>query len=153
MKNYRLSGEWGLLIKNYELGITNWKLEIKNRWGMKKDNVIVDKSYKFALRIVKLYKFLCKESNDYIISKQVLRSGTSIGANIEEAVGAQSDRDFVSKLSIAYKEARETHYWLRILRDSEYLNQKFADSIIHDCEELLKIIGSIQKTMKQKINY
>lgn len=120
---------------------------------MKKDNVIVDKSYKFALRIVKLYKFLCKESNDYIISKQVLRSGTSIGANIEEAVGAQSDRDFVSKLSIAYKEARETHYWLRILRDSEYLNQKFADSIIHDCEELLKIIGSIQKTMKQKINY
>jgi conserved hypothetical protein TIGR02436 len=84
------------------------------------------------------------------LSKQILRSGTSIGANIEEAIGAQSEKDFYAKLSIAYKEARETHYWLRLLRDSELLNNEEESSMLDDCEELLKIIGSIQKSLKNK---
>ncbi len=83
--------------------------------------------------------------------KKILRSGTSIGANVEEAIGGQSERDFISKISIAYKEARETHYWLRLLRDAQILDRQHADSIITDCEELLKLSGSILKTMKQKI--
>lgn len=79
---------------------------------MKTDNIVIDKSYKFAIRIVKLYQFLVSEHNEYILSKQILRSGTSIGANVEEAIGGQSSKDFKAKLSIAYKEARETKYWL-----------------------------------------
>ena len=119
---------------------------------MKKDNLIQDKSYAFALRIIKLYRYLCDEKKEFVISKQIVRSGTSIGANIEEAIGGQSDRDFISKLSIAYKEARETHYWLRLLRDSNILEEQHTSSIINECDELLKISGSIIKTMKQKIN-
>jgi conserved hypothetical protein TIGR02436 len=84
------------------------------------------------------------------LSKQILRCGTSIGANIEEAIGAQSEKDFYAKLSIAYKEARETHYWLRLLHDSELLNNEEGSSMLDDCEELLKIIGSIQKSLKNK---
>ena len=118
---------------------------------MKSNNVIQEKSYAFALRIVKLYRYLCDEKKEFILSKQIMRSGTSIGANIEEAIGGQSDRDFLSKLSIAYKEARETHYWLRLLRDSNILEIEHTDSIIIDCDELLKLSGSIIKTMKQKI--
>jgi four helix bundle protein len=81
-----------------------------------------------------------------------LRSGTSIGANIEEAIGGQSEKDFYSKLTIAYKETRETHYWIRLLTDTEYLTKEQSDSILNDIEELLRIIGSIQKTMKSKLN-
>jgi four helix bundle protein len=81
-----------------------------------------------------------------------LRSGTSIGANVEEAIGGQSNRDFLSKMSIAYKEARETHYWLRLLRDSGMLDAKHADSVIEECDELLKLSGSIIKTTKNKIS-
>ncbi len=115
-----------------------------------KENVIQQKSYEFALRIVRLYQYLCNEKKEFVLSKQVLRSGTAIGANIEETIGAQSDKDFIAKLSIAYKEARETHYWLRLLRDSNYLESSHTDSVVNDCDELLKIIGSIQKTMKTK---
>jgi four helix bundle protein len=115
---------------------------------MKTDNVIQQKSYGFALRIVKLYKDLVEEKKEYVLSKQILRSGTSIGANVEEAIGAQSAKDFLSKLSIAYKEARETHYWLRLLRDSETLSRDHAGSLIGDCEEILRISGSIIKTTK-----
>ena len=118
---------------------------------MKADNPIQTKSYGFALRIVKLYRFLCDEKKEFILSKQIVRSGTSIGANVEEAIGGQSNKDFLSKMSIAYKEARETHYWLRLLRDSEILDAKHAESVIQDCEELLKISGSIIRTSKQKI--
>ena len=85
------------------------------------------------------------------MSKQLLRSGTSIGANVEEAVGGQSEKDFLSKMTIAYKEAHETHYWLRLMHDSELIDQAAFESIIHDCDELLKLIGSITKTMKTKI--
>lgn len=113
-----------------------------------KRNVIQEKSYAFALRIVGLYKYLHTEKKEYVLSKQVLRSGTAIGANIEEAIGGQSRKDFVSKLAIAYKEARETHYWLRILSDTGYINGSEAKSLTQDCEELLKIMGSIQKTTR-----
>ncbi len=118
---------------------------------MKSGNVVQGKSYAFALRIVKLYRYLCDEKKEFILSRQIVRSGTSIGANIEEAIGGQSDRDFLSKMSIAYKEARETHYWLRLLRDSDILQNQHTDSIIDDCEELLKLSGSVIKTMKLKI--
>ena len=118
---------------------------------MRKDNVVLEKSYALALRMVKLYKYLMEEKKEFVLSKQILRSGTSIGANIEEAMGAQSEKDFLSKISIAYKEARETKYWLKLLNDSEYLEEKQAQSLFQDIEEMLKLLGSIQKTMKQKI--
>ncbi|MEE9411818.1 MAG: four helix bundle protein [Methylococcales bacterium] len=117
-----------------------------------KDNIIQDKSYAFTLRIVKLYLYLNNEKKEYTLGKQILRSGTSIGANVEEAIGGQSDKDFLAKNSIAYKEARETHYWIRLLSDSGFIKNSEKDSLLNDCEELLKIIGSIQKTMKQKIS-
>ena len=116
---------------------------------MKENNIVLKKTYAFALRIVELHQFLVEDYGEYVLSKQILKSGTSIGANAEEAIGAQSRKDFKSKLSISYKEARETHFWLRLLRDSGYLNPKGAESMIEDCNELLKIIGSIIKTLKK----
>ncbi len=116
-----------------------------------KDNVVQVKSYGFALRVVKLYRWLCEEKKEFELAKQVLRSGTSIGANVEEALGGQSEKDFNAKMTIAYKEARETHYWLRLLHDSGLLEDKAYQSIIADCAELTKILGSINKTMKDKI--
>ena len=112
------------------------------------ENPARDKSYDFALRIIKLYKYLIYEKKEFVLSKQVLKSGTSIGANVEEAIGGQSRRDFLAKISIAYKETRETHYWLRLLRDSNFLKKDVSQSLLRDCEELLKILGSIQKTVK-----
>lgn len=114
-----------------------------------KDNLVRDKSYAFAIRIVKLYKYLCDEKKEFVLSKQLLRSGTSIGANIEEAIGGQSEKDFFAKLTIAYKETRETHYWIRLLTDTDYLTKEQSESVLNDTDELLKIIGSIQKTMKK----
>lgn len=119
---------------------------------MKSENPIQTKSYAFALRVVKLYRYLCEEKKEYVLSKQIVRSGTSIGANVEEAIGGQSSKDFLSKMSIAYKEARETHYWLRLLRDSDILDAKLSETIIGDCEELLKLSGSIIRTTKSKIS-
>ncbi len=89
-----------------------------------------NKSYRFALRIIGLYKFLCDEKKEYVLSKQILRSGTSIGANIEEANAGQTKKDFLAKMSIASKEARETLYWLKLLRDSDYIEEKIAKSLI-----------------------
>lgn len=116
-----------------------------------KENVIQIKSYDFAVRVVKLYQHLSKEKKEFTLSKQLLRSGTSIGANVEEAIGGQSKKDFYAKLTIAYKEARETNYWIRLLRDTNYLKDIEAKSLLKDISELLKIIGSIQKTMRTKI--
>lgn len=116
-----------------------------------KQNIIQEKSYAFAIRIVKLYQYLCSEKNEYVLSKQLLRCGTSIGANVEEAIGGQSDKDFFAKITIAYKEARETHYWIRLLTDTGYLSEKERINLLTDIEEILKIIGSIQKTMRKKI--
>lgn len=115
---------------------------------MKTDNVIQIKSYAFAIRIIKMYKYLCENKKEFVLSKQLLRSGTSIGANIEEAIGGQSGKDFYAKLTISYKEARETHYWIRLLKDTDYLSMDEANSLLKDTEELLKIIGSIQKTLR-----
>ncbi|NVK09391.1 MULTISPECIES: four helix bundle protein [Tenacibaculum] len=115
---------------------------------MKKGNIIQEKSYDFAVRTVNLYKHLSQERKEFVLSKQLLRSGTSIGANIEEAIGGQSRKDFYAKLTIAYKEARETHYWIRLLKDTGFLSKDTAQSFLNDTEEILKIIGSIQKTIR-----
>lgn len=115
---------------------------------MKTENIIAEKSYAFSLRIIEVYKKLTKEKNQFVIGNQLLRSGTSIGANVEEAIGAISRKEFIAKLQISYKEARETHYWLRLLRDSNDLDAKNAKALINDCEEILKILTSILKSTK-----
>lgn len=132
--------------------LINYELRIRELRIMKKDNIVQIKSYAFAVRVVKACQYLNNEKKEFVLSKQLLRSGTSIGANIEEAIGGQSDKDFFAKLTIAYKEARESHYWVRLLKDTDYLNQEEANSLINDVEELLRIIGSIQKTMRENRN-
>ena len=117
---------------------------------MSKQNVIVEKSYNFGLRTVKLYIYLRKNKVERELLIQFLKSGTSVGANVEEAEGGQSLNDFIHKIGIAYKEAREAHYWLRLLRDSELLELKLANSFIQEAEELKKILASILKTSKAK---
>lgn len=116
---------------------------------MKEDNLILKKSYAFAVRIINVYKQIATEKKEFVLTKQLLRSGTSIGANAEEAVGGQSRKDFHAKLCIAYKEARETLYWIRLLTDTEYIDKQLSESLLFDNEELLKIIGSIIKTIRQ----
>ncbi|MDD5528262.1 MAG: four helix bundle protein [Patescibacteria group bacterium] len=117
---------------------------------MKEDNAALDKSYKFAIRTVRLYQYLTGEKREYVLSKQVLRSGTSIGANTEEAVGGFSRKDFIAKISIAYKEARETKYWLRLLKDCGYLEKIFFDSIFNDCDELCRILAQTLITSRKQ---
>jgi four helix bundle protein len=114
-----------------------------------KENLLLEKTFAFAIRIVETYRSLVDDRREYVLAKQLLRSGTSIGANAEEAVGAQSRPDFISKLSIAYKEARETNYWLRLLLATGYLDVATANSLVADCDELLRIIGKIQITTKR----
>jgi four helix bundle protein len=98
---------------------------------------------------VKLYKYLIEKKKEFVLSKQILRSGTSIGANVEEALGGQSRADFIAKLAVAYKEARETHYWIRILRDTNYITNRQASSILEDIDSILKIIAKIQISTKK----
>lgn len=112
----------------------------------KEDNIIVSKSMDFALRCVTLYKFLCEKDGNYIIGKQLLRSGTSIGANVREALRGQSKADFGSKMNISLKEASETEYWLELLRDSDYITKAQAESMLSDCIALIKLLTSIVKT-------
>ena len=119
---------------------------------MAKYNILQEKSFAFAVRIVKLYKYLCEEKKEFVLSKQVLRSGTSIGANIEEAIGGQSDKDFLSKISISYKEARETIYWLKLLLATNYILPEQAESMLHDADEICKILAKIKKTTTDKIS-
>ncbi len=116
---------------------------------MKNSNVIVDKSYSFALNIVKLCFGIQKEKREFVLSRQLLKSGTSIGANVEEAVGGISKADFLAKMQIAYKEARESHYWLRLLKDSSILEEQNSLKMINDCEELIRILIAILKTGKK----
>jgi len=113
-------------------------------------NQISDKSYQFAVQIVKLYQWLCEEKREYHLSKQLLRSGTSIGANVEEGIGGISKRDFRAKMSISYKEARETKFWLRLLKDTGYLDDKSFKTHFKDCDELSRILYSIIKTSGPK---
>ena len=116
---------------------------------MKTDNLIVGKSKAFALRIIKLFKYLRGEKNEYILSKQLLWSGTSIGANVREATRAQSKADFNAKIAIALKEAEETAYWLELLFEGEFLEKEAFASIYSDCNEVCKILMSISKTGKE----
>jgi len=117
---------------------------------MKSNNIIQEKSFAFAIRIVNLNKHLITEKKEFILSKQLLRSGTSIGANVEEAIGAVSDKDFLNKLGIAYKEARESIYWLKLLQATDYITKEEFESIHNDAEEICKILGNIQITMKTR---
>lgn len=114
-----------------------------------KENIIQKKSFEFAIRVVNAYKYLQIEKKEFVLSKQFLRSGTSIGANVEESIGGQSKKDFIAKISIAYKEARETKYWVNLLKATYYLEDKEADSILIDIEELCKILSSILLSSKQ----
>ncbi len=117
---------------------------------MKQDNIVQQKSFAFAIRIVNLYKFLTNDKKEFVLSKQLLRAGTSIGANIEESIGGQSEKDFLSKISISYKEARETVYWLKLLKATNYLTEDEANSLLSDAEEICKILGKIKITLKSR---
>lgn len=119
---------------------------------MSKDNVIVEKSKAFALRIIKLYKYLKDQQNEYVMSKQLLRCGTSIGANIKEAMRGQSKADFYSKLNISLKEASEAEYWLELLYESDFITKAQFESIYVDCQEIIKLLVSITKTQKTEEN-
>ena len=118
---------------------------------MRTDNIIQQKSFDFALNVISAYKILSAEKKEFVMSKQLLRSGTSVGANIEEAIGAQSDRDFFAKITIAYKEIRETVYWIKLLLHSNYLDEKEGTELLQNADEIARIIGSIQKTLKTKL--
>ena len=117
---------------------------------IKSESIIAGKAYAFALEIVKIYKLLVNERKEFVLSKQLLRSGTSIGANINEALAGQSKRDFVYKLNIALKEARETIYWLNLLKDSEYINVVEFESLNNNCNEIIKMLSSIIITTKER---
>ena len=110
------------------------------------ENVVASKSYQFALRIVSLYKLLAYERKEFVLSKQVLRSGTAVGALIKEAEHAQSKSDFLNKMNIALKEINETEYWLMLLKDSTFISEIEFNSIYFDCKELIKLLASIVKT-------
>lgn len=115
-----------------------------------KENIIKTKTFNFALSIIELYK-LMQEKKEYVISKQLLRSSTSVGANVEEADAEQTKKDFIAKISIAAKEARETHYWLRLLQRSQLVQNDYA-SYIEAIEEIIRILTSIIKTSQNNIN-
>lgn len=115
---------------------------------MKKENNLYDKAYAFAIRIIKAHQHLNSEKREFVLSKQLLRSGTSIGANIAEANGAISKSDFSAKISIAYKECLETKYWLSLLKDTNFIEESVFQSIFEDADELGKILFSILKTTR-----
>ena len=116
-----------------------------------KENILIDKSIAFAARIVKLHDFLIKNKKGLIIAKQVVRSGTSIGANINEANYGQSPADFISKMHIALKETAETEYWIKLLNMSEYIDDKMSESLLDDCLEIKRILIASIKTAKSKL--
>jgi four helix bundle protein len=115
---------------------------------VKEENIILTKTYDFGLRILKLYLHLRKNKVEIGLCSQLLNSGTSIGANVEEAVGGSSRKDFINKLQTAHKEARETKYWLRLLKDSKLIERKLSDSFLKDCEEIIRILTSILNSSK-----
>ena len=117
---------------------------------MKTDNLIVIKSKAFAVRIIRMYQHLCDEKREYVLSKQVLRSGTSIGANVKEAIRGQSRADFIAKMNIALKEASETEYWLELLHETDYLSNEHFSSIYTDCQELIRLLPAIVKSSRKE---
>ena len=119
---------------------------------MRTDNVLLDKSKSFAIRIIRLYKYLREKKKEYILADQILRSGTSIGSNSRESRRAEGIKDFVHKLNIALKEADETAYWLELLIATDYISEKEFESLYIDCEELIKLLTSIINTAKRNNN-
>lgn len=117
-----------------------------------KQNIIREKSYQFALKAIDVYKFLTSQKREFVLSKQLLKSSTSIGANVEEAIGAYSVKDFNAKISIAYKETRETRYWINLLKDSQYIESKAAEIMLQDVNELCRLLGKIFSTTKKRLN-
>jgi four helix bundle protein len=118
-----------------------------------KESILLNKSKAFSYRIVRLYKYLCAEKKEYILSKQVLRSGTSIGANISEAQYAHGIKDFISKLSIAEKETGETEYWITILCNTGYITQKQSESLLGDLNEIIRMLAASIITSRKKLSY
>jgi four helix bundle protein len=116
-----------------------------------KQNILASKTYAFALKSIKLFQLLTTEKKEFILSKQFLRSATSVGANVEESIGGQTEKDFFAKLNISYKEARESHYWLRLLKDSHIISDEIAKPLIADAEEIQRILGSSIKTLRAKL--
>ncbi|WP_026811127.1 four helix bundle protein [Arenibacter latericius] len=118
-----------------------------------RENVVKNKSFDFAIRVVKLSQFLCDQQKEFVLSKQLLRSGTSVGAMVKEAEHAETKKDFIHKMAIAQKEINETMYWLELLFQTEYLNKEQFESVNTDALEIIKIITSIIKTAKANINH
>ena len=116
---------------------------------MKENNLIVEKSKAFAIRIIRMYQHVSAEKKELVLTKQVLRSGTSIGANIREATSAHSKADFIAKMQIALKETSETEYWIELLQETGYIAEKAGESLITDCKELLRMITAIIRTAKE----
>lgn len=114
-------------------------------------DILTRKSYDFALKTIALVQHLQRSQKEFILSKQLMRSGSSIGANIQESKGAQSKKDFLHKISISYKEARETKYWLSLIKDSNYGGTQIVNQLLSDIEELLRILGSSKKTLEKSI--
>lgn len=119
---------------------------------MKSENKLLDLTFIFAVRIIKAYKHLVESKKEFVLSKQLLKSGTSIGANAEEANAGQTKRDFIAKLSISYKEAKETHYWIRLLRETNYMTKTEADSLLNDAQEIINYIQKSLKTAKSNLS-
>ena len=114
-------------------------------------SVIAEKSFQFAVRVVRLYQYMCNEKREFVMSKQFLRCGTSIGANVHEALQAQGKRDFLSKINISLKEAYETQYWIKLLHATDYLEDKHKESMLNDCKELTNMLVSAVKTTKKNL--
>ena len=119
---------------------------------MSTNNIIKEKSRNFAIRIIRLYKYLCDEKKEFVLSKQLLRSGTSIGANVNEALCGISKKDFLAKMYIAYKETAESLYWLDLLNATDFISEKEFQSINNDCKELKNLLSSITKTTNESLN-
>ena len=117
---------------------------------MSYNSIVEKKSFKFAANVINIYKYLCKDKREFVLSKQLLRAGTGIGANIREGINAQSKKDFLSKMNIALKETNETLYWLELLKETNYFEDTH-NYLIEDCKEIFKILNSIVKTTKQNI--
>lgn len=118
-----------------------------------KENIVKNKSFEFAIRVVKLYQFLCDQQKEFVLSKQLLRCGTSVGAMVREAEHAETKKDFIHKMAVAQKEINETMYWLELLHQTQYLNKEQFVSINNDALEIIRLITSIIKSAKAKINH
>jgi four helix bundle protein len=118
-----------------------------------RENVVKNKSFAFAVKIVKLYQFLCEQKKEFVLSKQLLRSGTSVGAMIREAEHAETKKDFIHKMGLAQKEINETIYWLELLRETNYLNEEYFDSLNEDAIEIIKLATAILRKAKSNINH